>query len=224
MSTGSIRVALVEDHLLLAESLHMALSAAGFEVGTVPAGLPDTTAAGLLECVTRLHPRVVLLDLDLGSAGDGVPLIRPLTGAHMAVAVVTASTDTIRWGQCLAHGARTVLPKAAPLETIVEAVLRIVAGEPAMTAAHRNELIRAWHTWRSEDQSLRSRLDRLTPREGQVLANLATGKRVRDIALEAYVSEATVRSQVKAILAKLGVTSQIAAVAIVRDLGWAPSS
>jgi two-component system, NarL family, nitrate/nitrite response regulator NarL len=224
MSTCPVRVALVEDHLLLAESLHMALSTAGFETATVPADLTGAQTSGLLERVLEVDPRVVLLDLDLGSAGDAVPLIRPLTGAHADVVVVTGSTDHRRWGECLAHGACAVLPKAAPLETIIDTVHRVVSGSPAMSEAERCRLIHGWYTWRSEDNSLRTRLDRLSPREGQVLATLATGRRVRDIALEAYVSEATVRSQVKSILAKLGVTSQIAAVAIVRDLGWAPPS
>jgi DNA-binding NarL/FixJ family response regulator len=43
---------------------------------------------------------------------------------------------------------------------------------------------------------------------------------VREVAQEAFVSEATVRTHVKSILAKLGVSSQLAAVALARDAGW----
>jgi DNA-binding NarL/FixJ family response regulator len=48
------------------------------------------------------------------------------------------------------------------------------------------------------------------------------GQPVRDIARQSFVSEATVRTQVKSILAKLGVTSQLAAVGAAHQAGWRP--
>ncbi len=92
-----------------------------------------------------------------------------------------------------------------------------------MPEARRYELIQNWQRQRNDNQDMRTKLDRLTPREEEVLAALSEGKRVRDIASESYVSEATVRTQVKSVLAKLGVTSQIAAVAFARELDWRPS-
>jgi two-component system, NarL family, nitrate/nitrite response regulator NarL len=128
-----------------------------------------------------------------------------------------------RWGRCLANGARTVLPKAASLDAIVGTVRGVAAGEPVIPEARRYELIQNWQRQRNDNQDMRAKLDRLTPREAEVLAALSEGKRVRDIASESYVSEATVRTQVKSVLAKLGVTSQIAAVAFARELDWRPS-
>jgi DNA-binding CsgD family transcriptional regulator len=57
----------------------------------------------------------------------------------------------------------------------------------------------------------------LTPREAQVLERLSEGDTASEIALADYVAVATVRSQIRSILRKLDVSSQLAAVAIYRD-------
>jgi two-component system nitrate/nitrite response regulator NarL len=221
--SGAARVALVEDHALLAESLLLALSLEGFEVEVVPLPQSTTNAADLLHSILDLKPKVVLLDLDLGVAGDGTVLVEPLSRAGCLVVVVTASGDLARWGECLAHGARKVLAKSTPLHDIVDMIRRVTEGLPVIEHANRVELIERWHRRQAEVDTFRTRLDALTRREAQVLSDLIQGNRVRDIATAAYVSEATVRTQVKSILTKLGVTSQIAAVAVAREAGWGPS-
>jgi two-component system, NarL family, nitrate/nitrite response regulator NarL len=224
MSEKPTRVALVEDHVLLAESLYVALTAEGFEARPIAVPADAVDASVLLPPILEQRPHVVLLDLDLGAAGDGISLIAPLTRADSAVVVVTASTEEARWGHCLANGARTVLAKSSSLDRIVDTVRQVTGGEPPMPEAQRYELIQTWYRKRQDDQGVRARFGRLTPREEEVLAALTAGKRVRDIASESFVSEATVRTQVKSVLAKLGVTSQIAAVAFARELDWHPSS
>jgi len=72
------------------------------------------------------------------------------------------------------------------------------------------------------DPDLERRLELLTPREAQVLGHLMEGRPVRDIAHVSFVSEATVRTQVKSILAKLEVTSQLAAVGAAHLVDWRP--
>jgi DNA-binding NarL/FixJ family response regulator len=67
---------------------------------------------------------------------------------------------------------------------------------------------------------MRRRLELLTPRERQVLGALIEGHNVRDIARSSVVSEATVRTQVKSILGKLEVSSQLAAVGLAHHVGW----
>jgi two-component system, NarL family, nitrate/nitrite response regulator NarL len=223
MSDHATRVALVEDHVLLAESMYLALSAEGFATRTVTVPPDAEGVAEMLDPILDHRPDVVLLDLDLGAAGDGTALVRPLTNAGCAVVVVTGASEKTRWGKCLANGARTVLPKAASLDVIVDTVRRAASGEAVMPEARRYELIQNWQRQRSDNQDMRTKLGRLTPREEEVLAALSEGKRVRDIASEWYVSEATVRTQVKSVLAKLGVTSQIAAVAFARELDWRPA-
>lgn len=221
--TPGTRIALVEDHALLAEAMHVSLSLKGFQV--VGVRLPPTGAApgALLAAILGANPSVVLLDLDLGPAGDGGRLIQPLTRAGQRVVVLTGNTDPVRWGACLARGALTVLNKTVPLQVIVDVIERVNQGLPVMSRGQRDELVQLWLARSTDEDERRKRLNRLTPREAHVLGELVHGKRVREVALEAYVSEATVRTQVKSILAKLGVTSQLAAVALARDAGWGSS-
>jgi two-component system, NarL family, nitrate/nitrite response regulator NarL len=65
--------------------------------------------------------------------------------------------------------------------------------------------------------------DRLTRREEEVLSALMRGAKARDICAQSYVSMPTVRSQIRSILIKLGVTSQLAAVALAYQSGWSGS-
>lgn len=218
------RLTIVEDHVLLAEALEMTLTSQGFDVRRVDLGVEEAiSTALLLSTILRARPQIVLLDLDLGIGGDGVRLIAPLARAGVHVVVVTASTDRARWGQCIRHGARVVLSKNHPLRDVVSTVRRVQQGFPVMTAAQRDELLRVFFEQRRVVDELATRLERLTRREQQVLDHLVEGRTVREIAELAVVSEATVRTQVKSILAKLEVSSQLAAVGVARRAGWSLS-
>lgn len=219
---SSVRVLIVEDHTLFAESLELALSMEGYDVRRPAAALSDGSQAALLSAVVKLHPRIVLLDLDLGKLGDGVRLIAPLARTGALVAVVTASADRGRWGECLRFGARTVMTKGQPLNEILATVRRLNEGLPVMDRAEREALLAEWHKSREKQQEARARLHRLTAREREVLARLYEGRSVRDIARLSVVSEATVRTQVKSILAKLEVSSQLAAVGMAHSVDWRP--
>jgi DNA-binding NarL/FixJ family response regulator len=89
-----------------------------------------------------------------------------------------------------------------------------------MSRAERDELLEEWRRVRRDHDSVRHRLDRLTHREREVLGELVEGHGVHDIASTDVVSEATVRTQVKSILAKLEVSSQLAAVGLAHRVGW----
>ena len=219
---AQLRILIVEDHVLFAESLELVLSVEGYDVRRIP--VPDhANAPGtLLSSLVRLRPRIVLLDLDLGRFGDGARLISPLAKAGVNVVVVTASTDRARWGEAIRCGARTVLSKGQPLSAILSTTRRINEGKPVMTYEERESLLRAWHQQRSELADTMTRLALLTARESQVLGGLMQGSTVHDIATKSVVSEATVRTQVKSILAKLEVSSQLAAVGIAHQVGWRP--
>jgi DNA-binding NarL/FixJ family response regulator len=215
------RIVLVEDHSLFAESLEMALHLEGFEAARVEME-PGMSGARLLGAILRLRPRTVLLDLDLGAYGDGLSLIRPLAAARASVIVVTSTTDRARWGECLGHGARKVVPKNAPLSEIIACVRRVANGLPMMLPAEREELLECWRHRVAAEKEILKRLQQLTLREGEVLGLLMAGKQVGEIARERFVSESTVRTQVKAILAKLQVGSQLTAVGLAHRAHWTP--
>jgi DNA-binding NarL/FixJ family response regulator len=221
-SRSQVRIVIVEDHVLFAESLDLALSVEGYDVRRVDVPDDGTNPGPLVTTLLRLRPRIVLLDLDLGSFGDGVRLIAPLAKAGVNVVVVTASADRGRWGEALRNGARATLSKAQPLNDILATVRRINAGLPVMAHEEREELLRLWHEQRRETEGIQERFTQLTSREAQVLGHLMLGHTVHDIAAASVVSEATVRTQVKSILAKLRVSSQLAAVGLAHQIGWRP--
>lgn len=220
----STRVLIIEDHALFAEALELALSLEGYDVRRLPLPEVGGSMATLRSTALRSNARIVLLDLELGRFGDGMSLIAPLARAGANVVVVTASTDRGRWGACARQGARKILSKGGPLQETVSTVRRLHQGLPVMTSDELERLLDAWRSERMVTDDMRRRLELLTPREKQVLGALIEGNNVRDIARTGVVSEATVRTQVKSILGKLEVSSQLAAVGLAHHVGWQPST
>jgi DNA-binding NarL/FixJ family response regulator len=216
-STRALRIALIDDHQLLTESLALALQLEG--VVTILPDLSDRDA--LTSEVVAARPDLVLLDLDLGGAiGDGSMLVAPLVAAGCRVLVVSASNDQEQVGRAMEIGAAGVLRKDVPFTRLLDAALAAARGEDVMAQGARQRLLdeaRAIRTRRAEDLKP---FQRLSVREAEVLRALALGQAVGAIAVAAYVSEATVRSQVRAVLTKLGVCSQLEAVALAHRHGW----
>ena len=211
------RVGIVEDHLLLAQSVGLALRAEGLQVVTAD-------LAGEAAFVVSLAPApdlLVLLDLDLGEPlVDGVRLI-PLLRAHGArVLVVTGTTERLRIAAAIEAGAIGYVAKHEAFDLLLERILQAVRGEPVLDECERHELLRALRTSRQETERRLAPFQQLTPKESLVLDELTQGKSVESIAGEWVVSEATVRTQVRGVLTKLDVRSQLAAVAKARAAGW----
>jgi len=219
-SRADHRVVIIDDHVLLAESLELALSLEGYDVRRLELPQEGGSMATLRSLAMRANPHTVLLDLDLGRFGDGMNLITPLARARVNVVVLTASEDLGRWGACMRQGARKVLPKSGALQQALSTVRRLHQGLPVISSADLETLLDAWARQRRSHDDLRRRLDLLTPRERQVLGALIDGHAVRAIAAQSVVSEATVRTQVKSILSKLEVSSQLAAVGMANQVGW----
>lgn len=216
------RVAVLDDQRLLAESLEIALSIHGYDVRRIP--VPDRPGApsALITAIQRIRPRVLLVDLDLGGFGDGLPLLTPLARAGVRVVVLSDTDDRARWGDALVAGARTVVPKSRALNEVISVVRRANDGLPLLDAQDRDDWLAARQARLAAHGEHESRLARLSPRESEVLGLLMKGRSVRDIAADSVVSEATVRTQVKSILTKLDVSSQLAAVSIAYRSMWQP--
>jgi DNA-binding NarL/FixJ family response regulator len=213
-----VRVLIVDDHELLAESLRLTLSAEGFEV-QVPSVSPAAVHAAAIES----PPDVVLLDLDLGVVGgDGAALVEGLAVGGARVIVVSGTPDKLRIAACVESGAIGYVSKAAPLDELLEAVRAAARGNAIMTDAARLDLLAELRRARAERREALAPFEDLTGRERFVLAQVIDGRSAAEIATTAYVSEATVRTQIRAVLGKLGVRSQLAAVAAARRIGWDP--
>jgi DNA-binding NarL/FixJ family response regulator len=210
-------VLIVEDHELLAQALQVALEAEGLRVEVAPFS-PDVD---VLDAAARVQPSVVLLDLDLGPGREtGEAFVPGLVSLGAAVVVVTGSSDDLRLGTTLELGASGVLPKSTPFPELLDAVLSAAAGRPVMSDAARQDLLARARRTRREVRDRLAPFGRLTPRESEVLGLLMQGCNAESIAAHFVVSEATVRSQIRGVLTKLDVGSQLAAVAEAFRVGW----
>lgn len=211
-----MKVLIVEDHELLAGTMAMALRQQGLEVHAA-AGSPEAVV-GLAH---DLAPVLVLLDLDLGaSMGSGLDLIGPLVEAGARVVMVTGVADRARLGACIEAGAVGVVSKAAEFSVLIDTVHRAIAGAPLLPEQERHALLEEARHRRRADHDRLAPFGALSPREQDVLVHLLAGESAETIAEKTYVSLATVRSHIRAILLKLGVNSQLAAVALARNAGW----
>jgi DNA-binding NarL/FixJ family response regulator len=209
-------IVIVDDHQLLAESLRIALRGDGIDaVRADPTELPQ-----LLTKILEHRPALVLLDLDLGPLGDATPLIAPLRDAGVRVVVVTGIVDRVRIAAALEQGAVGYRSKADGFDALLAMVkeARGVRGplDPHTRADLLEELFRA----RRQRARVLAPFAGLTEREQQTLRLIAQGRSVHEIADSWVVSETTVRTFVRGVLAKLGVRSQLAAVAAARGSGW----
>ena len=202
---------IVEDHAILTQSLSLGLRLEGMEP-YVAARLDERS---VLAEARRLRPHLVLLDLHLGGEGDALPMIGALTASGIQVLVLTGSTDEGVHGTALDAGAVSVLHKGESLDKLFQNIRDVVDGHMVMRPARRDELLQHGRRRSAIEAKLRS----LSPRETEVLGALIEGRSAETIASEQFVSLGTVRSHIRSILRKLGVTSQLAAVAAARCSG-----
>ncbi len=211
-----LRVLVVDDHELLAQSLMHILQSEGMAASIVTGPNLD----GIVASAAQIRPDVVLLDENLGRMGAGSTIIGRLTDLGCRVVMITAITDRATLAECIEAGAVGIIEKAASVETLLEALVRTAATGSAMSEFDRQEWLAELRSARADRQRLLAPFVQLTPRECDVLRAMADGLTAAEIVDELYVSLWTVRGHIKSILAKLGVTSQLTAVARARQAGW----
>jgi len=210
-------VAIIDDHRLLAETLVDVLEGYGVAARNVE----STTSDEIIAALAGDRPDAVILDFHLGGEiGRSTHLIKPMVELGIAVLVVTGDMSRLTVAECLEAGAAGVLNKGVPAGAVLEGLTKAVAGSQIISDAERQELITMLRDERARRNRRMTRFDDLTPREGEVLQMICDGLSAAEIAEESYVSLATVRSQIRSILMKLGVRSQLAAAAEARQSGW----
>lgn len=216
-ATLGARVAIIEDHDLLAQSLAFALVNQGATVTVVE----DLAAFAVISALRDIEVDLVLLDFDLGDAGLGLHLIGPITDLGLRVVMLTGETNRISLAECVEAGAIGIISKTEPFERLIDQVTDVVSGRGILSQPAREHLLADLRAHRVHEGERLSPFARLTVRESEVLQDLIEGKNAETIATGSYVSVATVRSHIKALLSKLGVNSQLAAVAVAQRAGWA---
>jgi two-component system, NarL family, response regulator LiaR len=195
-----IRVLIADDHKIVRQGLRFLLSQeSGIEVAGEAA---DGVAA--LEAVRALRPDVVLLDLFMPGL-DGIAVLKALQADGLAsgVLVLTSSQDDAHLVQAIRAGALSYLPKTADVDQVVASVRAAARGESVLQPAATARLLRELRRGSAADP-----LGRLTPRERDVLTEVARGRSNREVARALSVSEETVKSHVSSILAKLGLADR----------------
>ena len=210
------RVLIVEDHAILRRALAVTLEAEGLVVESTD----RPSADAVLAIADGFGPDVALLDYYLGEQ-DSLALIPVLVQRGARVVVLAGTANESAMGACFAAGATAVVPKSGEMEALIAAVGAAAAGTSTISPAERERLVSASRQAAEEERTRRAPFEALSPRERQVLLHLVDGRSAEEIARLEYVSLATVRTQIRNVLTKLGVGSQLAAVAAARRCGWA---
>ncbi|MGH3435986.1 MAG: LuxR C-terminal-related transcriptional regulator, partial [Sciscionella sp.] len=213
--TAAGTVLVVDDHELFSTSLVYLLGARGIGAQRCSSTDPDLVLAE----AGGHEPGVVLLDLDLGNGPDGVEidgceLVPPLRTDGWSVLVLTGSVDRTRIATAVALGAVGWVSKTASFPTLVQRAVDVLEGRSVMESNEHADLLALYREYHAAQQVARTKLDRLSAREREVLRLLADGQQAAAIASHFVTSLSTVRAQIRSILSKLEVTSQLAAVAL----------
>jgi DNA-binding NarL/FixJ family response regulator len=216
-SNGPIRVLLVEDHASFRQALAFMLERdPGFEVAEQVGSLAE---ARQLNGEALENVDVAIIDLALPD-GDGLELIEDFSSQpRMTTLVLSASLEPGRFARAVEAGASGVLHKSTPIKDIVEAVQLLRAGEALLSPAEVVEMLRLVGRERQEELAARQAVERLTPREKEVLEALAEGLESKEIAEKLNVTVETERTHMVNILHKLGVHSRLQALVFAARYG-----
>jgi DNA-binding NarL/FixJ family response regulator len=221
MTTGeapaTIRVLVVDDQELVRSGFCVILDAAdGITVVGEAANGQAAVAA-----VADSEPDVVLMDIRMPGM-DGLEATRLITrGSPTAPRVVILTTfdlDDYVYA-ALRAGASGFLLKDSPRHDLIAAVRVAAAGDALLAPSVTRRLIEVFARKPPEIAPSPARLASLTARERDVLMLLARGRSNSEIALRLFVSEATVKSHVGNLLAKLGLRDRVQAVILAYETG-----
>ncbi|GLZ78703.1 DNA-binding response regulator [Actinorhabdospora filicis] len=202
----SVRVLIVDDHPIVRQGLRAALEDGGLSV------VADVgTGERALELVPELRPDVVVMDLQLGAGLDGAETTRLLRALPEPPRVLVLTTydseaDILR---AIEAGATGYLLKDAEPGELRAAIATAARGETVLAPSVATRLV----------SRVRAPARTLTARETQVLRMVAEGASNAAIARELFITEATVKSHLVQVFAKLGVDNRTAATAEARRRG-----
>jgi len=215
-AAGALRVLVADDQELVRAGFRLILEASGF---AVVAEAADGAAAVELAALHR--PDVVLMDIRMPVL-DGIAATRQLTAPGPAgpkvVILTTFDLDDYVY-EALRAGASGFLLKDAPRADLIAAVRVAAAGDALLAPSVTRRLIEAFAARPPEALPSPSRLASLTPRERDILLLLARGRTNLEIAADLVVSEATVKTHVAHLLAKLGLRDRVQAVILAYETG-----
>ena len=204
-----ISVVIVDDHLAFGEALAIALEKErDLEVVAV-----TTDGAEAVSVAAEVRPDVILLDLEMPGMGglEASSRIREAS-EDTTIIILTGSQDALAHGRAVEAGAHGFLQKTSAVEDLADAVRRAHRGGSLNAQDEVAAALERVRRVRTRDGDMERRLDRLTPRELEILQLLSDGRSPDEIALELGVSRHTLRTHVQNVLMKLGVHSKLDAI------------
>ena len=191
----------MEDHPTVREGLCLVLEREGYAV-VGRAGTVDEGHAAILETV----PDVALIDVRLPD-GNGVELVRRLLrrDARLGIVLYTGDDDLDILEDALSSGARGFTLKTSQPETTLRAVRAVAAGGTFVDPAVSRRL---------EQRAGAAPQRLLSVREREVLARLAEGQSIEDIAAELVLSTETIRTHVRNAMGKLQTRTRAHAIVV----------
>ena len=211
------RVMVVDDEALVRSGLRMILgSAAGIEVVATCDGVHAVEEA------RRHRPDVVLLDIRMPEV-DGLTVLRELSrwSESPAVAMLTTFDADEFLADALQAGAAGFLLKDIEPEQLVQAVRALAGGGGVLSPAVTRTVI-AGYVDGSARPTGEARVESMSTREREVLGLLALGLSNAEIGKRLYLSPATVKDYVSAVLAKLNVSNRVQAAVVAQEAGLLP--
>ena len=216
----SIRVLLADDQPLLRRGFRMILEAEPDLTVVAEAGDGEEAAD-----LSRRHaPDVVLMDIRMPGT-DGIEATRRIIAADAGIRVLVLTTfdlDEYAFGALRAGASGFLLKDVRPAE-LVAAIRTVAAGDavvsPRVTRRLLEEYAQVLPLSPAQHELAHPELSTLTDREREVLVSVARGLSNTEIAASLYVSEATVKSHVGRILAKLGLRDRVQVVVLAYETG-----
>ncbi len=215
MMTATIKILLVDDHALFRSGINLLLQRHhDFEVvGEASDGIEGVKRA------KALQPDVVLLDLHMpGLSGlDAIKLIQEEVPTCRII-LLTVSEEGEDLTTALKNGAVGYLLKNIDADFFLNAIRRAMQGDSVISNEMTAKLVA---NLRRSHESTPTEISKLTPREGDILAQLASGLSNKEIARELDLAESTVKIHIQSILKKLGLSNRVQAAiyAVEHDLG-----
>jgi DNA-binding NarL/FixJ family response regulator len=214
--TAALRVVVADDQALVRAGFRMILTADGIDVVA-----EATTGVEAVDAVQRHRPDVVLMDIRMPEM-DGLTATRQiLTGAGEAPRIIMLTTFDLDHYvySALTAGASGFLLKDVTPEQLVGAVRLVRSGDALLAPAITRRLVQRFAQHDTDPLTIHRGLTALTPRELEVLGLLAHGLSNAELAGRLHLSEATVKTHIARILAKLGLRDRVQAVVVAYRTG-----
>jgi RNA polymerase sigma factor (sigma-70 family) len=208
MKAEATRVLIIEDHQVVAEGLAALIN-----------DQKDMTVVGhagsVADSITRaaeLKPDLVLIDFRLtdGTGADAANGIRQLRPETKLIFLTREDSDAARFA-AIEAGASAFIHKSRAAQDVVDAIRTVADGGTLFTPRSIARLL-------NSRREVEAQLERLTPREKEVLRLMAEGTSSRDIASRLGISYTTVRTHIRSLGSKLGVHSKLEAIVKAREL------